>query len=109
VYDFTQEAEPGTDVRREIVPPPSERNRAILGLKSSELNLEDISSAHARITAAALTGGGRAGRRPRDDVVPGGQMTNPTTTEVKTHDRDFTLRSERLFYSPIGYIYLTVF
>jgi ABC-2 type transport system ATP-binding protein len=42
VYDFTLEAEPGTDIRREVFKRLSERNWPILGLKSSELSLEDI-------------------------------------------------------------------
>ena len=41
-YDFTLEAEPGTDVRREVFKRLSERSWAILSLKSSELTLEDI-------------------------------------------------------------------
>jgi ABC-2 type transport system ATP-binding protein len=42
VYDFTLEAEPGTDVRREVFKRLAERGWAILGLKSSELSLEDV-------------------------------------------------------------------
>ncbi|MDR2932913.1 MAG: ABC transporter ATP-binding protein [Oscillospiraceae bacterium] len=42
VYDFTLEAEPGADIRREVFKRLSERGWAILGLKSSELTLEDI-------------------------------------------------------------------
>ena len=41
-FDFTLEAEPGTDVRREVFKRLSERSWPILGLKSSELTLEDI-------------------------------------------------------------------
>jgi ABC-2 type transport system ATP-binding protein len=42
VYEFTLEAEPGTDVRREVFKRLAERGWAILGLKSSELSLEDV-------------------------------------------------------------------
>jgi ABC-2 type transport system ATP-binding protein len=42
VYEFTLEAEPGADVRREIFKRLAERDWAILGLKSSELSLEDV-------------------------------------------------------------------
>jgi ABC-2 type transport system ATP-binding protein len=42
VYDFTLEAQPGTDVRREVFKRLAERGWAILGLKSSELSLEDV-------------------------------------------------------------------
>jgi ABC-2 type transport system ATP-binding protein len=41
-YDYTIEAEPGEDVRREMFRRLSERNWPILGLRSSELSLEDI-------------------------------------------------------------------
>ncbi|MDL2233525.1 ABC transporter ATP-binding protein [Ruminococcaceae bacterium OttesenSCG-928-L11] len=42
VYDFTLEAEQGVDIRREVFKRLSERGWAILGMKSSELSLEDI-------------------------------------------------------------------
>jgi ABC-2 type transport system ATP-binding protein len=41
-YDYTIEAEPGEDVRRELFRRLAERNWPILGLRSSELSLEDI-------------------------------------------------------------------
>ncbi|MCL2056805.1 MAG: ABC transporter ATP-binding protein [Oscillospiraceae bacterium] len=41
-YDFSMEAEPGADIRREAFKRLAERSWAILGLKSSELSLEDI-------------------------------------------------------------------
>jgi ABC-2 type transport system ATP-binding protein len=41
-FDYTIEAEPGEDVRREMFRRLSERNWPILGLRSSELSLEDI-------------------------------------------------------------------
>jgi ABC-2 type transport system ATP-binding protein len=50
VYDFTLEAKPGADVRREMFKRLSERQWPILGLKSSELSLEDV--------FLQLTGGG---------------------------------------------------
>ena len=42
VYDYTLEAEPGADVRRELFKRLAERNWPLIGLKSSELSLEDI-------------------------------------------------------------------
>jgi len=42
VFDFTLEAEPGVDVRREVFKRLAERGWAILGFRSSELSLEDI-------------------------------------------------------------------
>ena len=51
VYDFTLEAEPGLDVRRELFSRLSRQQWPLLGLKSSELSLEDI--------FLQLTSGGR--------------------------------------------------
>ena len=42
VYDFTLEAEPGLDIRRELFSRLSRQQWPLLGLKSSELSLEDI-------------------------------------------------------------------
>ena len=42
VFDFTLEAEPGVDVRRELFRSLSKQDWPLLGLKSSELSLEDI-------------------------------------------------------------------
>ena len=42
VYDFTIEAEPNVDVRRELFSRLSRQQWPLLGLKSSELSLEDI-------------------------------------------------------------------
>lgn len=42
VYEFMIESKPGVDVRREMFKRLAERNWPILGLKSSELSLEDI-------------------------------------------------------------------
>ena len=42
VYDFTLEAEPNVDVRREMFSRLSRQQWPLLGLKSSELSLEDI-------------------------------------------------------------------
>jgi ABC-2 type transport system ATP-binding protein len=42
VYDYTLEAETGTDVRRELFSRLSQRNWPLLGLRGSELSLEDI-------------------------------------------------------------------
>ena len=42
VYDYTLEAEQGEDIRRELFKRLAERNWALIGLKSSELSLEDI-------------------------------------------------------------------
>jgi ABC-2 type transport system ATP-binding protein len=42
VFDYTLETAPGTDIRREMFRRLAERNWALLGLKSSELTLEDI-------------------------------------------------------------------
>jgi len=42
VYDYSMEAEPGADIRREVFKRLAERSWAILGLKSSELSLEDV-------------------------------------------------------------------
>lgn len=42
VYDFTLEAEEGVDVRREMFTRLADRNWPLLGLRSSELSLEDI-------------------------------------------------------------------
>lgn len=42
VYDYTVEAEPGTDVRREMFSRLAARSWPILGLRSSALSLEDI-------------------------------------------------------------------
>lgn len=42
VYDFTLEAEPGADVRRDLFARLAERSWPILSLRSSELSLEDI-------------------------------------------------------------------
>jgi ABC-2 type transport system ATP-binding protein len=42
VFDYTLEAETGFDVRRDLFSRLSQRNWPLLGLKSSELSLEDI-------------------------------------------------------------------
>lgn len=42
VYEFSLEAEPGSDIRRELFKRLAERNYPLLGLKSTELTLEDI-------------------------------------------------------------------
>ena len=42
VYDFSVEAEKGMDIRREIFKRLAERSWPILGMRSSELSLEDI-------------------------------------------------------------------
>jgi ABC-2 type transport system ATP-binding protein len=42
VYDYTLEAETGADVRRELFSRLSQRNWPLLGLRGSELSLEDI-------------------------------------------------------------------
>ncbi len=42
VYDYSLEGEKGVDMRREVFKRLAERNWAILGMRSSELSLEDI-------------------------------------------------------------------
>ena len=42
VYEFSLEAEPGADIRRDLFKRLSERSYPLLGLKSTELTLEDI-------------------------------------------------------------------
>jgi ABC-2 type transport system ATP-binding protein len=42
VYDYTLEAETGVDVRRELFSRLGQRNWPLLGLRGSELSLEDI-------------------------------------------------------------------
>ncbi len=42
VFEFSLEAEPGSDIRRELFKRLSERNYPLLGLKTTELTLEDI-------------------------------------------------------------------
>lgn len=42
VYDFSLEAEKGTDIRREVFKRLAERSWPLLGMRSSELSLEDI-------------------------------------------------------------------
>ena len=42
VFDFTLEAKPGADIRREMFKRLAERQWPILGLRSSELSLEDV-------------------------------------------------------------------
>ena len=42
VYEFSVEAEPGADIRRDLFKRLSERSYPLLGLKSTELTLEDI-------------------------------------------------------------------
>ncbi len=42
VYEFSIEAEPGSDIRRDLFKRLAERNYPLLGLKTTELTLEDI-------------------------------------------------------------------
>ena len=42
VFEFSLEAEPGADIRRELFKRLSERSYPLLGLKTTELTLEDI-------------------------------------------------------------------
>ena len=42
VYDFSLEAEKGLDIRREVFKRLAERSWPLLGMRSSELSLEDI-------------------------------------------------------------------
>ena len=42
VYEFSLEADPGSDIRRDLFKRLTERNYPLLGLKTTELTLEDI-------------------------------------------------------------------
>ena len=42
VFEYSLEAEPGTDIRRELFNRLADRNYPLLGLKTTELTLEDI-------------------------------------------------------------------
>ena len=61
VYDFSLEAEKGMDIRREVFKRLAERSWPLLGMRSSELSLEDIFlqlTAEDSTTAAAVSGNG---------------------------------------------------
>lgn len=42
MFEYSLEAEPGTDIRRELFNRLADRNYPLLGLKTTELTLEDI-------------------------------------------------------------------
>jgi ABC-2 type transport system ATP-binding protein len=70
-YDYTIEAEPGEDLRREMFRRLSERNWPILGLRSSELSLEDI--------FLQLTDDNAASRVVLDDAAAAAPTVETTT------------------------------
>lgn len=57
VYDFSLEAEKGLDIRREVFKRLAERGWALLGMRSTELSLEDI---FLQLTAEDSGNGGNA-------------------------------------------------
>ena len=93
VYDYTLEAEPGADLRREMFRRLAERNWPLLSSRSSELSLEDIflqltdsdsAAALLRDDAAESAEAGEAEAATVAAEVPDAVTTADTVTTVDT-------------------------